>query len=435
MFSNKLVFSKVFMLVLLIGILSITFLATSPSQAATALVNANEVVWIGDSWIQIPGIQHTRVRDLARAAGVIGANEDFVDLAVSGSTLETICQQYYTREAGSVKVKVLLMDGGGINMFPSGGSLAQAQANTNTFKQFLQRVKSDGTVQHVIYYIYPLDQVCPGVTQWKPLMQQAAAESPVPCHFIDLAPLFAGHPEYIGSDGIHPSDAGARPIADAVWACMQQYNVLQVTNSATPTPTLTPVRTATPRPTATPVRTATPRNETPVPTATPILTTPPVATPTPIPTTGSIKVQFYNQSTAAISNQIYLNMKLVNTGSNAVALSNVKIRYYYTINGAQTQNFYCDWSPIGSSNVTGSFVTMSTPKTGADIYVEVGFTSGAGSLAAGGNTTVQARVAKSNWTNYTQTDDYSFNSSATTFVDWTKVTGYVSGALQWGTEP
>jgi hypothetical protein len=203
-------------------------------------------------------------------------------------------------------------------------------------------------------------------------------------------------------------------------------------------PTTSPVVTPTPIRTPTAVRTATPRVVTPTPvqTATPVRTaTPPPATPTPVPTTGSIKIQFYNQSTAASSNQIYLNIKVVNTGSSAVALSNVKIRYYYTINGAQTQNFYCDYTPVGSSNVTGSFVTMSAAKTGADAYVEVGFSSGAGSLAAGGNTTVQARVAKSDWTNYTQTDDYSFNSSATTFVDWTKVTGYVSGALQWGTEP
>jgi hypothetical protein len=126
---------------------------------------------------------------------------------------------------------------------------------------------------------------------------------------------------------------------------------------------------------------------------------------------------------------------MFNTGSSAITLSDVTIRYYYTINGAQTQNFYCDWSPAGSANVKGSFVTMGTPTTGADTYVEISFTSGAGSLAAGGNTTVQARVAKSNWSNYTQTDDYSFNSTATTFVDWSKVTGYVSGSLQWGTEP
>jgi hypothetical protein len=146
-------------------------------------------------------------------------------------------------------------------------------------------------------------------------------------------------------------------------------------------------------------------------------------------------VQFYNQSTAATTNQLYLNFKLLNTGTSAVTLSNVKIRYYYTSDGTQAQTFYSDYSTLGSSNVNGTFVTMSTPKTGADTYVEVGFTSGAGSLAAGANAVAQARVAKSDWSNYTQTNDYSFNSTGTTYVDWTKVTGYVSGALQWGTEP
>jgi hypothetical protein len=226
----------------------------------------------------------------------------------------------------------------------------------------------------------------------------------------------------------------------------QLYNSSTTPLPVTPTPTIG--RTPTPPPPVTPTptigRTPTPttgRTPTPPPPVTPTPTigrtpTPPPATPTPVPQTGSIKVQFYNQNTAVNSNQIYLNMKIVNTGSSAIALSNVKVRYYYTIDGTQPQNFWCDWSPAGSSNVTGTFVTISPAKTGADTYVEIGFTSGAGSLAAnGGNTTVQARVAKNNWTNYNQANDYSFNSSATTFVDWTQVTGYVSGTLQWGIEP
>ncbi len=205
-----------------------------------------------------------------------------------------------------------------------------------------------------------------------------------------------------------------------------------INDSSTPTATPTLAPTATPVATPTPIVTVTP---TPVQTATPAVTTAPSATPTPVSQTGNIKVEFYNQGTATTSNQLYLNIKLNNTGSGAITLSNVKIRYYYTIDGAQTQNFYCDYSPVGSGNVTGTFVTMSTPKTSADTYVEIGFSSGAGNLVAGGNTTIQARIAKSNWTNYTQTNDYSFNSSANTYVEWTKVSGFVSGVLQWGTEP
>lgn len=127
--------------------------------------------------------------------------------------------------------------------------------------------------------------------------------------------------------------------------------------------------------------------------------------------------------------------KLVNTSSSTIPLSNVKIRYYYTIDGTQTQSFYCDYAQVGSSNVTATFVTMATPKTRADTFVELGFTSGAGVLASGDSTTIIARFNKLNWSTYTQTNDYSFNSSATNYLDWNKVTGYVSGTLQWGVEP
>ena len=71
--------------------------ATSPELGGSgggncphAQVQASEVLWIGDSWVNIPGTQHTRVRDLARAAGAIGPNDDYVDLAVSATTLATI---------------------------------------------------------------------------------------------------------------------------------------------------------------------------------------------------------------------------------------------------------------------------------------------------------------------------------------------------------
>ncbi len=121
------------------------------------LVKANEVLFVGDSWVRIPGTQplDTRVRDLARAAGAIGPTEDYVDLAAGGTTIATIASQYNTQEAGATKVKVLVMDGGGWDTILAGGSDASVTGVVNTFTQHLAKVASDGTVQHIVYFLYP----------------------------------------------------------------------------------------------------------------------------------------------------------------------------------------------------------------------------------------------------------------------------------------
>lgn len=144
---------------------------------------------------------------------------------------------------------------------------------------------------------------------------------------------------------------------------------------------------------------------------------------------GGLKVQFYNGSTAVTGNQIYGRFNLVNTGTAAISLDTVKIHYYYTSEGAQNQSFWCDWSPVGSVNVTGIF------KSGANNCLEIGFTGAADSLAPGASIDLQTRIAKSDWSNYNQADDYSFNPTGTSFSDWSKVTAYLEGILVWGIEP
>ncbi|OME33003.1 X2-like carbohydrate binding domain-containing protein, partial [Paenibacillus odorifer] len=136
--------------------------------------------------------------------------------------------------------------------------------------------------------------------------------------------------------------------------------------------------------------------------------------------TVALKVQMYNGTVSASGNTLNPKFKLVNTSTSAVALSDVKLRYYYTIDGEQAQSFFCDWSQAGSANVTGTFVKLPTAKADADYYLELGFSSAAGSLAAGASIDIQVRVAKEDWSNYTQTGDYSFNAVDTNFVDWTK---------------
>lgn len=150
---------------------------------------------------------------------------------------------------------------------------------------------------------------------------------------------------------------------------------------------------------------------------------------------GNIKVQMFNANNTDQTNGIMPKFKLFNTGSESINLSDVTIRYYFTIDGEKEQNFWCDWSSVGSQNVTGTFVKLSTPVTDADYYLEIGFMAGAGQLAPGASIEVQGRFSKFDWTNYSQSNDYSYNDTQNSYADWSKVTGYISGALKWGIEP
>lgn len=211
------------------------------------------------------------------------------------------------------------------------------------------------------------------------------------------------------------------------------------TPSATPTatPTVAPTATPTTVPTATPTvaPTATP---TTVPTATP--TTVPTATPTVAPTAtpavGNLVVQYRTTDTNATDPQFRPQLRIVNNGTTAVDLSKVKVRYYYTIDGERAQQFNVDYAALGGSNVLGSFVKLEPAVTGADYYVEISFSAGAGSLAPGANTgEIQLRINKTDWSNYNEADDYSYDATKTSFTDWNRVPLYLNGVLVWGVQP
>lgn len=178
-------------------------------------------------------------------------------------------------------------------------------------------------------------------------------------------------------------------------------------------------------------------NNTPVPSASPSDTISPTITPTPesSPVAGSLEVKMFNADTRDITGTISPNFQLVNTGDSPISLKDVKLRYYFSVNGDKNQNFWCDWSNLGNVNVTGTFVKSDSPSEGFDYYLEIGFSDSAGSLVPGETVIIRTRFTKADWSDYYQMDDYSFNKNAADFIEWDKVTAYVKEELVWGIKP
>jgi hypothetical protein len=150
----------------------------------------------------------------------------------------------------------------------------------------------------------------------------------------------------------------------------------------------------------------------------------------------ALTANYRTSATGATTDQVEPWFTITNTGTTTVPLAEVTLRYYFRGETPDVgYRFACSWAVRGCGNVTGTFRTLSTPTPTADRYLEVGFTPGAGSLAPGANTgDLQLRFYRTNWSQITQSDDYSFATN-TTYAAWSKVTVQRGGTTIWGTGP
>jgi hypothetical protein len=197
-------------------------------------IPGGSVVWLGDSWITLPGTQYSLVRDRARMTGALAQTDDYVNLAAAGVPMSYIANQYSMREGGTTKIKVLIMDGGTWDPIAAqlSGTSVQDAANEaiTQFQQFLGKVAADGTVEHIIYFLVPPLKSIPAVDSMRAPLQQACDDSTnsgVPCYFIDLKDAWAGHADYTDASGIQASSSGASAIADLIWTTMQDNCIAQ----------------------------------------------------------------------------------------------------------------------------------------------------------------------------------------------------------------
>lgn len=135
-------------------------------------------------------------------------------------------------------------------------------------------------------------------------------------------------------------------------------------------------------------------------------------------------------------------IKITNGGTQAVNLSEIKIRYYYTIDGDVGQEFTCDYTAMNSpssgfnnekSYVHGSFNKMDKSTSNADYYLEITFDSK--TLEKDASLEVGPRINKKTWADYDQTNDYSYKGQTGTPQDWEKTVIYWKNDLVFGKNP
>jgi lysophospholipase L1-like esterase len=211
----------------------------APTPIGPTTINGSEVLVIGESFI---AMSHEITRDLeqlAKNAGILPSNQSFRDNAVSGTRLSggispTIPQQY-SNGIQQGPIKWVIMDGGGNDCLqgscsnPPNSSCTDLQNATNAARNLLQQMANDGVIK-VLYFFYPeplgssFGDLKARLDVLRPMIQNVVNSTSNPnCYWLDLRPVWNGHPEYT-SDGIHPTSAGSQATADAIWQVIQNNN-------------------------------------------------------------------------------------------------------------------------------------------------------------------------------------------------------------------
>jgi len=197
----------------------------------------SDVLILGDVLIEL-SIFTTQLEKAAMTAGVLDAGQHFRNDAMAVSSLFAAGTHSYDSQYSNARAdgpaRVIVMDGGATDVLSNqcAGMLTPdcpaAQAALVGAEQLFARFAKDG-VEHVVYFFYgdPVGNpnLKDGLDLLRPLLQNACGRSAVPCHWLDLRPVFAGHPEYVGTDGLVFTDAGATAAAAATFAFMQKQCV------------------------------------------------------------------------------------------------------------------------------------------------------------------------------------------------------------------
>ncbi|RNL82374.1 T9SS C-terminal target domain-containing protein [Sinomicrobium pectinilyticum] len=137
-----------------------------------------------------------------------------------------------------------------------------------------------------------------------------------------------------------------------------------------------------------------------------------------------------------VSNNVIMPyLQIVNGDSLGIAYDQLTMRYWLTAENYAGINTWIDYAQSGRDKVKMNYVSLPEPYEGACGYIEYGFDAALGDLLPGaGSGPIQSRLSNTDWSDFDETDDYSFQ-PGTSYVENEQITLYRNGQLVWGTEP
>lgn len=138
----------------------------------------------------------------------------------------------------------------------------------------------------------------------------------------------------------------------------------------------------------------------------------------------NVAAEYKHSDNQVVGNQLYPNLRLRNLGSVPVQVKNIKFRYRYTREGGATESYMLDYSPYT--------VTRSIGALGAERALDLTIASSATVAAGQVSGEIQGRVAKSDWSNFDQSNDFSYLQTATSWTRNPFIAIYVGGNQVWG---
>ncbi|GAA3826838.1 cellulose binding domain-containing protein [Streptomyces chiangmaiensis] len=144
----------------------------------------------------------------------------------------------------------------------------------------------------------------------------------------------------------------------------------------------------------------------------------------------------YRTDTAAASDAARPSLEVFNESKKPLPLSDVSLRYYFTADGATSYAVNCVQAEVGCSHIAATIGELDAPTETADHYLEIRFTTDAGTLEPDANSKgIDLQLYRTDHKQLDQSNDRSFDAEKTTYKESKTVTAYKRGVLAWGEEP